>query len=209
MRLSQLVAVRVLSAAVPLTDPELVRRLHMADGQAFEQAYALYAARLLGFLLRLTRRRDLAEDVFQDTWCKLASSARRLDEQTDLFAWLLAVARNAYYDSVRRQSRQQTNLSGMHSLAGNGWSAQLAPDEACADHEQQQLLERALAALSDVDREVLLLVGVEALSHEQATAVLGISAVAFRKRLSRARERLECAMVELTTSTTSSNRSLP
>jgi RNA polymerase sigma-70 factor (ECF subfamily) len=60
------------------------------------------------------------------------------------------------------------------------------------------LLEQALASLSDLDREVLLLVGVEGLPHERAACILGVGEAAFRKRLSRARERLELALDTLT-----------
>ena len=51
-------------------------------------------------------------------------------------------------------------------------------------------LERALARLSNEDRELLLLVGVEDLSHAEAAKVLGVDQATVRKRVSRARARL-------------------
>jgi RNA polymerase sigma-70 factor, ECF subfamily len=165
--------------------------LGRADLAAFDRIYATHAARLFGFLLRLARRRDIAEDVFQETWCKLASSATKLDMSTDPLGWLLTVARNAYYDQARRERRLQP-------LADNDIRACFieSTESELVQREGLQALERGLATLSDVDREVLLLVGVEQLSHDLSAQVLGITHAALRKRLSRARERLRAAIEE-------------
>ena len=107
---------RVLPHSVPLSDRNLVAGLLRNDPQALEQAYGRYSARLLGFLLRLSPNRDVAEDLFQDAWCQLASSGPGLHPETDLFAWLLIVARNRYYEWARRASRQKpTPLSSARS----------------------------------------------------------------------------------------------
>lgn len=197
--LSQYVAVRVLTSSVSSpTDYELVQRLQGRDEHAFVRVYELYSARLFAFLLRLTNHRALAEDLFQDTWCRLAASVQSLRRETDLFAWLVTVARNGYFDRARRTAR----LNPLPPADADGISDFLSctrvPDEQTSDREQMGLLEQALRALSDLDREVLLLVGVEDLSYPCAARVLGIGEVAFRKRLSRARERLQLAMQQMT-----------
>jgi len=163
--------------------------LGRADLAAFDRIYATYAARLFGFLLRLARRRDVAEDLFQETWCKLASSATKLNMNTDLLGWLLTVARNAYYDQGRRERQlQPLEENDIQSCFVESNEHDLI------ERESLQALERGLAALSDIDREVLLLVGVEQLSHELSAQVLGVTDATMRKRLSRARERLRAAI---------------
>lgn len=190
---------RVLDSSVssPI-DYELVQHLQQRDEGAFVRTYEQYSARLLGFLLRLTNDRALAEDLFQDTWCRLASSAGTLRPDTDLFAWLLTVARNGYFDGARRSAKLRPLPPGELSGSSDFLSCTRVPDEQTSDREQMGLLEQALRALSDLDREVLLLVGVEDLSYPCAARVLGIGEVAFRKRLSRARERLQLAMQQMT-----------
>lgn len=185
----------VVSSVSSPSDGELVQRLQKRDQGAFVRTYELYSARLHGYLLRLTQDRAIAEDLFQETWCRLAGSVHALRAETDLFAWLLTVARNLYFDRARSIARfSPLSLVGRSDLM----SYTHLPDEETQDREQLRLLEQALSALSDVDREVLLLVGVEALSHASAAEILGLGAVAFRKRLSRARERLEAALDRLT-----------
>ncbi len=171
------------------TERPLVDALRRGDTAAFDAAYARYRARVLGFLLRLTRRRDVAEDLFQETWLKLARSATRLDEDTDLAAWLFTVARNAW---VSHRRWAMLDISRLVALGDDDASPAPAPDaDARADAARRLArLERALAALPTASREVLLLVGVEGFDQEQAAKILGITYDALRQRLARARTQL-------------------
>jgi RNA polymerase sigma factor (sigma-70 family) len=74
----------------------LVERLRSGDGGALADVYARYHERIWSFLLRLSGRRHLAEDLFQETWLAVARGARRLRDDTDLRAWLFTVARNRH-----------------------------------------------------------------------------------------------------------------
>ena len=133
---------------------------------------------------------------------KLARSAPRLEEDTDLAAWLFTVARNAWV-SHRRWS--VLDVSRLVALGDDDATPAAAPDpDARADAARRLArLERALAALPAGSREVLLLVGVEGFDQEQAARILGVGYDALRQRLSRARaqlaERLERIDAEETT----------
>ena len=179
------------------TEKPLVDALRRGDPAAFDAVYERYRGRILGFLLRLSGRRDVAEDLFQETWVKLARNAPRLQEDTDLAAWLFRVARNAFV-SHRRWS--MLDVSRLLSLEDDALPALPATDaEARTDAARAVArLERAIASLPPASREVLLLVGVEGFEQEQAASVLGISYEALRQRLSRARAQLaeRLAMVE-------------
>lgn len=80
-------------------------------------------------------------------------------------------------------------------MTGKIVAAQPAPDVESAETPSQghELLE-ALVHLSEEDREVLMLVAWDDLTHEEASQVLSCSRVAFTKRLARARQRLESQM---------------
>jgi RNA polymerase sigma factor (sigma-70 family) len=202
--LSQSFVLRVLSSVQSPSDQEFVQLIRRGDRAAFDGAYERYSASLLGFLLRLSGSRDVAQDLFQEAWCRLASSAERLASDTDLLGWLLTVARNAYYDQARRE-RRMVSLVGESEPPSTGAIAETGT----LAREQLMVLESALARLSDIDREVLLLVGVEDLSHERTARILGLTDVALRKRLSRARERLHDAMGQITAQAVPRKRSLP
>ncbi len=166
--------------------------LRRGEVAAFDAAYGAYRPRLFAFLLRLAGRRDVAEDLLQETWLKLARHARALREDTDLAAWLVTVARNAH-TSYRRWAR--LDVSRLLALGGEPPAAAAEGAEARADASRDVArLERALARLSPAYREVLLLVAVEGFEQDQAAEILGIRYDALRQRLGRARAALAAEM---------------
>ena len=66
--------------------------LRRGDPAAFDSVFAAYRRRLYGYLVRMTRRKDVAEDLLQETFLRLAQHARRLEATTRLGAWLFTVA---------------------------------------------------------------------------------------------------------------------
>jgi RNA polymerase sigma-70 factor (ECF subfamily) len=170
------------------TEKPLIDALRRGDAAAFDALYARYRARVLGFLVRLAGRRDVAEDLFQETWVKLARHAPRLAEDTDLAAWLFRVARNAWV-SHRRWS--MLDVSRLVALQDEAPARTTGGGEERADAARAVArLEAAIASLPPASREVLLLVGVEGFEQEQAATILGISYAALRQRLARARAQL-------------------
>ncbi len=135
----------------------------------------------LGLLSAYARRRGahdpdaIAAEAMAIAWRRLADVPR-----DDPRPWLIATARNLVFADHRRHATPVQDLEGVEAAA----PPELPPLE--LDHE----LEVALAALSETDREALLLVAWEDLTPRAAAASLGISPAAFRVRLHRARRRL-------------------
>lgn len=175
------------------TERCMVARLKAGNAAAFEAVYDEYRPRLFTFLARLSRRRDVAEDLLDETWLRLVATAPRLADDTCLAAWLFTVARNLFASWCRRRALDDTRISD----APASWPAPApgeSPFEVASRNETERRIERALARLLVRDREVLLLVAVSGLTPAEAAAVLGLPAEALRKRLQRARERLALEM---------------
>lgn len=163
----------------------LVERLRGGAPGAFDEVYAAYNARLFNFLARLSRRRDVAEDLLEETWVRVIEHARRLKPDTQLAPWLFTVARNLYFSYCRTRVLDD----GLTASIGL-WPVvppQPSPFEAAAANQLERRVETALASLPRTYREVLLLVWVEGLTPAEAALVCGIRADALRQRLSRAR----------------------
>lgn len=171
------------------SEKPLIDALRRGDERAFDTLYARYRGRLLGFLLRLAGRPDLAEDLFQEMWVKLARHAPRLAEDTDLAAWLFRVARNAWISHRRWSMLDVSRLVALEEEVTVPARASGAEERADAARAVARL-EAAIASLPPASREVVLLVGVEGFDQEQAAAILGISYAALRQRLARARAQL-------------------
>jgi len=169
--------------------PDLVARLRTGDRAALRQVYTLYSDRIFSFLLRLAKRRDVAEDLHQETWMAVSRNVERLAEDTDLAAWLFTIARNKHR-SWRRWAALDFTRYVLDAFETETVSGSGAPDT----RDELVHLELALRGLPEAHREVLLLVGVEGLEGHQAAEVLGIKPEAFRQRLSRARAALTAAL---------------
>lgn len=163
----------------PPDEPALLRRLANGEKPAFLEVYALYRVALFSFLWRLCGRHPVAEDLFQRTWMKLLRAAPKLRPDSDLKAWLFTVARNEHR-SYRRWRLLDASRVMLWGLSQSGTNDVVRPT---VD------LEQALSSLSIADRETLLLAA-DGFDAEAAARVLEISAPTYRKRLSRARQRL-------------------
>lgn len=175
------------------TELALVERLVEGDPDAFDEVYAAYNTRLFTFLVRLSRRRDVAEDLLEETWLRLVKHARRLRVDTRLGPWLFTVARNLHASYLRSRMLEDSASASLIAL----WPFSLeraSPFEAAAASELERRIERALAAMPAASREVLLLVAVAGLDHSDAADVCGITPEALRQRLHRARETLSQAL---------------
>ena len=171
------------------TELALVAGLRAGAPDAFEAAHAAYHARLYNFLARLSRRRDVAEDLLEEAWLRLIANASRLAPDTRLAPWLYAVARNLFYSYCRSRAMDEESAASLIGLWPGG-TPRPSPFEEAAAEELERRVERALAGLPARYREVLLLVCVEGLSPSEAAGVCGVSSEALRQRLSRARSML-------------------
>src|SRR5438552_246744 len=123
---------------------ELLDGLRRGDAAAFDRVYARYRDRIYGFLRRLTGGdRPLADDLFQETFLKLARHAFRLRDDTDLAAWLFTVARNEYRAHRRFVILDDDRLRALH-LAGDR-AAPLSPEAETEAGRAAARLESALA----------------------------------------------------------------
>lgn len=175
------------------TEIALVARLRAGDPDAFDAVHEAFHARLYNFLARLSRRRDVAEDLLEETWLRLVAHADRLEPDTRLGPWLYTVARNLFHSYCRSRALDDGLAASLIGLWPAG-TPLASPFEEAAARELERRVERALATLPAAYREVLLLVGAEGMSPSEAAGVCGVSPEALRQRLSRARAMLTRAL---------------
>lgn len=139
---------------------------------------------------------DAADDVAEETF--LAAWRRRHELPAEPLPWLYVTARHVIANHYRGASRSARLFVRARDDAAAG-----APDPAAGVVVRHEIAD-ALAALSDADREVLLLVGWEQLSLAEAATAFGCSAATFRVRLHRARRRLRGLLPDSVTSNATS-----
>ena len=165
---------------------DLVARIRAGDAAAFDAIHAEFNGRLFNFLARLSRRREVAEDLLDETWLRFVDRAARLKPDTRLGPFLFTVARNLFVSYCRSRMLEDSHSADAIGLWPLG-TLQPSPYDATVANETGRRLDEAVAALPAAHREALLLVAGEGMKPAEAAAVCGISPEAMRQRLSRAR----------------------
>jgi RNA polymerase sigma factor (sigma-70 family) len=154
----------------------------------------LYERHALAVFRYLARRAGppAAEDLLSEVFIAALSASSRVvaHDSGSALPWLYGIALNV----LRRHFRERRPGVGVARDPGMDWDA---VDERLDAWAERGRLRAALAGLSESDRELLLLVAWEGLTHAEAAAALGISPVAARSRLHRARKRALKALQKL------------
>ncbi|HEY7076917.1 MAG TPA: sigma-70 family RNA polymerase sigma factor [Solirubrobacteraceae bacterium] len=150
----------------------------------FERLYAAEAAGLFAFLVYRTGDRALAEDLLADAFERALRARRRFDRRRGSEkTWLYAIALNVLRDHARRAAAEARALERAH-VPADGESDPLA------GVEERELLQRALAELSDEEREAIALRFGAELTVPEIAKVLGESLTTVEGRVYRALRKL-------------------
>ena len=144
--------------------------------------------RLRRYAIALTRNRDDADDLVQETLMRALAKAHLWQAGTDLRAWLFTMLHNQRVNAVRRAIRAG-NAVNVEDVSGSI----VATTDPTASRTLYEL-DRAMGQISEEHRQVILLIGLEGMSYEDAAEVLGVPVGTVRSRLSRGRDALRTAM---------------
>lgn len=164
----------------------LVARLRAGDAAAFDRIHDEFNARVFNFLARLSRSRDIAEDLLEETWLRFVDRAPKLRPDTRLGPFLFTIARNLYVSYCRSRLLEDSQIIDAIGLWPLG-TPRPSPFESTLANETSRRIDAALAKLPAIYREALILVAIEGLRPAEAAEVCGITAETMRQRISRAR----------------------
>jgi RNA polymerase sigma-70 factor (ECF subfamily) len=138
---------------------------------------------LRAFAISLTRNHAAADDLVQDTIVKGWTKIAMFTPGTDLKAWLFTILRNTYFSDRRKRQREVADPDGIHA-------GKLSEKP---EHDGRLALNEFLEAfnkLSPEHREILVLVGANGYSYDQAAQMTGVATGTAKSRANRARVRL-------------------
>lgn len=165
-----------------------VARLGRGDLDALDALLGRYQHRLYRYLLRLVRDPAAAEDLFQQTWLRVAENIGRYDPRRSFEAWLFSVSRNLAIDHLRRSAPEsldeprEDGATGAERLPAAGMDAL----ERLLVRERVELVTAAMAELPAAYREVLTLRFEEEMKLEEIAAVTAAPLSTVKTRLRRA-----------------------
>ena len=158
-------------------------------GAFVEELFAKHHNEIYAYLLRMLRDGELAADLTQDAFVKAYRNYDTLEKPENARAWLYQIAHRVALDELRRRKI-------VRFLPWTGESRGAAPS---AEHMVMELrlsgdLQRALEKIPERQRAALLLAELHDLTGLELAATLGVSHVAARALLTRARESLRQAL---------------
>jgi RNA polymerase sigma-70 factor (ECF subfamily) len=164
------------------SDRSLVERFLAERGETpFHELYGRHTPALYRIAWRsLAGVPGAAEDAVQETWIRAVRGLGAFRWESSLRTWLVGILLRCCREQWRR--RPQREPAGPHAVARDAVDAP-RPDDRIA-------LERAVAALAPVPRQVLVLHDVEGYTHEEIGALLGMPPGTAKSHLHRARRRL-------------------
>jgi RNA polymerase sigma-70 factor, ECF subfamily len=163
------------------------RGLRRRDPDLLDRLIEQYQHRLLRYLAYLSGNRELAEDLFQETWVRVLERGHQYDGRHEFSTWLYAVARNLTIDYLRKKS--PLSLDG---LMEDEEHAPLEPAdtrpmawEVVQQHEQAVHINAALVGIPAEYREAVVLRFHDELTLEEIAAVTGAPLGTVKSRLYR------------------------
>jgi len=155
----------------------IARGLRRRDPDLLDRLIEQYQHRLLRYLIYLSGNRELAEDLFQETWIRVLERGHQYDGRHEFSTWLYAVARNLTIDHLRKKS--PVSLDGMiDGLAADERHASFEPAdtrpmawEVVQQHEQGERISAALVSMPAEYREAIVLRFQDELALEEIATV--------------------------------------
>lgn len=176
---------------------ELLDGCRRGDELAWEALVRRFQARVYGIAVFYLGNAEEARDLAQEVFVRLY---RRLDACTNdetFVPWLIQIARNAAIDRLRRiKARPQgvgTPVEEMWDLA----SPEPGPEEHLRTTRRRDLVHRALAKLSRINREIILLKEIQGMSLESIAELLKVPIGTVKSRSNRARIELAREIVTM------------
>ncbi|MCI8268682.1 MAG: RNA polymerase sigma factor [Lachnospiraceae bacterium] len=169
-----------------MSDEELLNRVGTGDSEAFRQLYHNTDRTVYSFILSILKNPQDAEEVMQETYLKIWTSAASYHSQGKPLAWIFTIARNLCYMKFRDQKRQAD--MGLDELNGEETGEVCLPLENLAD---AMVLRSALEILKEDERQIVLLHASAGLKHREIAADLQMPLATVLSKYNRAIKKLK------------------
>lgn len=192
-----------LTAQVSSENAAIAQGLKKQNPELLDQLIEVYQHRLMRYLLFLTGKREVAEDLFQETWMRVLLRGSQYNGKARFDTWLFTIARNLVIDLSRK--RTMTSIDEMNDAREDDRPFEVAmtgpsPLEQFQERENCAEVGEVLLKLDPTYREVLVLRFYEELSLEEIAGVTRAPLSTVKSRLYRGLAALKPEMEQLRTS---------
>jgi len=176
------------------SDEELMLAYASGDARAFETLYTRHRGPLFRFLLRGLKRRELADEMFQEVWGRVIQARARYRVEAKFSTWLLQIAHNLVIDQYRRERPEDNGETAENAFRVAENDERERPERVLSDFEQSRRLQDALAELPAEQRGAFLLRVENGLGIEEIAEVMAVGRETAKSRLRYALEKLRSSL---------------
>ncbi|MGE0132953.1 MAG: RNA polymerase sigma factor [Blastocatellales bacterium] len=170
----------------------LIIRAKAGDTMAFDQIIISHQRRVISLAWRMLGNREDARDAAQETFLRVFRYLDRFDPAQDFSGWLYRIAVNACRDLARKRRGNHFSLEAEVESGAIAEPASPHNTESAAQFAQEQaILMRALATLSEKEKAAIVLRDLEGLPTEEVARILGSSPTTVRSQISTARVKIK------------------
>ncbi len=177
------------------SDEELMQAVQKGELDAFDVLFNRHKKPLLNFLYKYTNDIEKSEDLFQLVFLKVFEKRDSFKGKSTFKTWLYSIAVNSALDLIRKEKKEQkkvslNNFNPATNASFDPASKIIDPSTQVISDEFKQLMEQALAELTEELRTPFILARFQDLAYKEIAETLGISIATVRMRIYRANKQL-------------------
>lgn len=169
---------------------ELIARARLGEDEAFQSIFDRYSRPILSFIYDMTGKRDVAEELAQETFVRAYKGLGSLNDAEKLSTWLFGIARNCALEHLRAHRRDSHKVEMDDPLVLNLSNSEPLPEGELLNKEFNEVIHRALNALDEDKRTVFTLKVFHQRSYEEIADITGFSIPKLKTDLHRARREM-------------------
>ncbi len=155
-----------------IIDEGLFEKIANGDDAAFTELYYASYSQIYGFLLALTKNKEDAEDLLQNTYIRIRNGSHLYRKQGTPMTWMCAVAKNQFLDFVRKKSKGvSVDFDEVEKYVSEGLGTGVKQHK---DVENEMVLEKAFEILNKQERTIVVLHMIDGLKHREISKITGI-----------------------------------
>lgn len=178
----------------PIADADLIVSVAGQDEAAFHALYMRYYERLRQFISRVTRRRDLTEEILNDTFFTVWNKAGSFGGHSLVSTWIFGIAYNKCLKALERTERWRARYCAMEQDQEEEFSREYSPDEAAGDAQLRHRVRHSLKQLSPEQRMAFELTHFSGYSYAEVAVVAHCSINTVKTRMFHARRKLQALL---------------
>ena len=167
----------------------LIRRAKGGDAQAIEALIRAHQDAVYAFILRMSARPHIAEDIVQEAFVRVLKNLDRFDTRYRFSTWLFTIAKRLYVNAMQKH-RPAYDSDAMKTQRGRGSAPPRISAEAETHDNLRDVLDLAIEELTDQQREIILLFHQQNWPITQIAEHLDMPEGTVKSHLHRARKRM-------------------